>query len=324
MKQSSTTVSHIFAVGETILDIIFKEGQPQAARPGGSAFNAAITLGRLGTPVTMISEMGDDRVGDLIAAFMEENGVDTGSLSRYEEGQSAIALAFLNEESDAEYQFYKDYPHQRLQVEAPEFGPHDLLLFGSFYALNPGIRPRLTQLLQKASDAGVLILYDPNFRSTHMPEREELVPVILENMDYATVVRASDEDLQNIFHVDGPEEAWEHVRRHSQVLVYTANANGVTLFTEHQRFHMEVEVIEPISTIGAGDTFNAGIIYGLYLRGIRRDQIGALGKADWEQILTGAMEFSKEVCLSYDNYLPVELALRIKKRDSSSDQYPVQ
>jgi fructokinase len=306
---------HIYAVGETILDIIFKNDQPRAARPGGSSFNAAITLGRLGTPVTMISEMGNDRVGDLIAAFMTKNGVDTGSLTRYEEGQSAIALAFLNEEQNAEYQFYKDYPHQRLQAEYPVFGSGDLLLFGSFYALNPGIRPRLKQLLQQASDAGVLMLYDPNFRSTHLADREELIPLIQENMAYADLVRASDEDLLNIFHANSPEEAWRHVRPHCRVLIHTANAHGVTLMTEHHRLHMEVERIEPVSTIGAGDTFNAGIVYGLYQGGIGRDQIGELGKKDWERILKGAMASSREVCLSYDNYLPQDVALRIKKRD---------
>lgn len=309
------TRKHIYAVGETILDIIFRDGQPRAARPGGSSFNAAITLGRLGAPVTMISEMGNDRVGDLIASFMTENGVDTGSISRYEEGQSAIALAFLNQESDAEYQFYKDYPHQRLQVEYPEFGSDDLLLFGSFYALNPGIRPRLKRLLQKASEAGVLVLYDPNFRSTHLAEREDLLPVIMENMEFATMVRASDEDLLNIFHVKRAEEAWEQVKAHCKVLIYTANAHGVTLMTEHLRMHLEVEAIEPLSTIGAGDTFNAGIIYGLYLRGVRREQIGALGRKEWEQILKGAMAFSKEVCLSYDNYLPVEIARQMIKNN---------
>ena len=96
-------------------------------------------------------------------------------------------------------------------------------------------------------------------------------------------------------------------------MVYTANAHGVDLITEHLNLHLEVEAIDPVSTIGAGDTFNAGIIYGLYQRGYRKDQIGTLGKAEWEQILKGAMEFSREVCLSYDNYLPTEAALMVKK-----------
>ncbi len=302
----------IYAVGETILDIIFRDNQPRAAKPGGSSFNAAVTLGRLGTPVTLISEMGNDRVGDIINAFLSENGVSTQYLSRYKEGQSAIALAFLNKKSDAEYQFYKDYPHQRLSVEFPEFRKDDLLLFGSFYALNPGIRPRVRQLLDKAREAGVTIVYDPNFRSTHLRDRDELLSVIRENMEYASIVRASDEDLVNIFNVADPDKAWEMVRHHCPILVYTASANGVYIRSENVKAHMGVERIAPVSTIGAGDTFNAGILYGLFINGYSGDQIRKLGKQEWEELVKGAMEFSREVCLSYDNYLPVEYARKIK------------
>lgn len=306
-------MQHIYAVGETILDIIFKDQQPRAAKPGGSSFNAAITLGRLGAPITLISEMGNDRVGDLILNFMKENGVDSNYLSRYENGQSAIAIAFLNEKSDAEYQFYKDYPHQRLNVEFPEFNKDDLLIFGSFYALNPGIRPRVKVLLEKARKAGVTIIYDPNFRSTHASNRKDLISDIKENMDYATIVRASDEDLLNIFEVDNPNDAWECVRPFCSILIYTANADGVFLRTENQNFSLEVKRIEPVSTIGAGDTFNAGILYGLFRKGYTGDHIRNLDKWQWEELIQGAIEFSREVCLSYDNYIPLDYAEKVKQ-----------
>jgi fructokinase len=305
----------IYAVGETILDIIFKGVEPQTAKPGGSSFNASITLGRLGVPIKFISEMGKDRVGDLIQDFMEQNGVDATYMSRFEEGQSAIALAFLNEQSDAEYQFYKDYPHQRLAVDFPEFQADDLLMFGSFYALNPGIRPRVKELLEKAAGAGATIVYDPNFRSTHNPERNELIPDIEENMDYATVVRASDEDLLNIFEARTPDEAWEEVGKHCDAMIYTANAEGVFLRTESLAFHMEVDRIVPVSTIGAGDTFNAGLLYGIWKKDYKREQIGSLDQSQWEELIETAIRFSREVCLSYDNYLPLGYAEHYKKTE---------
>ncbi len=305
---------HIYAVGETILDIIFKDHQPRAAKPGGSSFNASITLGRLGAPISLISETGNDKVGDLIQEFMEQNGVDTNYLSRFDNGQSAIALAFLNEHSDAEYQFYKDYPHQRLNVEFPKFRKNDLLMFGSFYALNPGIRPRVVELLHQASKEGVTIMYDPNFRNSHAAERGELMAMIKENMGFASIIRASDEDLVNIFEVDNPDDAWEQIRSHCPVLIYTANAQGVHLRTEDLDLFVDVDRIKPLSTIGAGDTFNAGILYGLHRSGYSGDQIKELDRHQWKELIGVAIEFSKEVCLSYDNYLPVEYAEKVKLR----------
>jgi len=305
----------IYAVGETILDIIFKGVEPQTAKPGGSAFNASITLGRLGAPINFISEMGNDKVGDLIQNFMEENGVEANYISRYPHGQSAIALAFLDENSDAEYQFYKDYPAQRLDVEFPEFKKDDLLMFGSFYALNPGIRPRVKELLMKAERAGATIMYDPNFRSTHLPERDDMVPLIIENMAYSTLVRASDEDLLNIFETESPDEAWERISSYTGAMVYTANAGGVYLKTSSLSIHMEVERIEPLSTIGAGDTFNAGLLFGIWKNGYKREQIRTLDKRQWEGLISTAIQFSREVCLSYENYLPLDFVLDFKQQN---------
>jgi len=304
----------IYAVGETLLDIIFKGREPQTAKPGGSAFNTSITLGRLGAPINFISETGIDKVGDLVLDFMVENGVGSNYISRYQHGRTAIALAFLNDNSDAEYEFYKDYPAQRLAVEFPEFQKNDLLVFGSFYALNPGIRPRVKELLEKAKHAGASIIYDPNFRSSHLAERDELVPVIRENMGYATLVRASDEDLVNIFNTDNPDEAWELISPLSDVLVYTANADGVYLRTPLLSFHMEVEHIDPVSTIGAGDTFNAGLIFGIWKHAYKTEQIKMLNRSQWEGLIKTAVKFSREVCLSYDNYLPLECAEYYKNK----------
>jgi len=296
----------IYTIGETLFDIIFKGVEPQTAKPGGSAFNTSVTLGRLGAPVHFISEMGKDKVGDVIMHFMEENGVGVRYISRYPDGQSAIALAFLDENSDAEYQFFKDYPKKRLDVKTPDFQKDDLFLFGSFYALNPDIRPRVRELVESADRAGAIIMYDPNFRSTTAPGKDQMVSLISENMGYAKLVRASNEDLVNIFDTESPDEAWEKIGTIPDALVYTANAGGVYLRSGSLSFHMEVDRIEPVSTIGAGDTFNAGLLYGLWKNGYKREQIKTLDRSQWEELIATAISFSREVCMSFENYLPQE------------------
>lgn len=77
----------VFGIGETILDIIFRNDQPQKAVPGGSVFNGLISLGRLNVPVSFISELGNDRVGDMIRDFMEDNHITTEFVDRFPDGK---------------------------------------------------------------------------------------------------------------------------------------------------------------------------------------------------------------------------------------------
>jgi len=293
----------VYAVGETVFDIIFRDYEPQAAKPGGSAFNAMITLGRLGIPGSFISEVGKDRIGSHIRGFLRENGVDDRYVVQFDDGKSALSLAFLNDTSDAEYDFYKDYPSQRLNEEMPRFRAGDYFLFGSFYGLNPVLRPQITGLLHSAGEAGSLIYYDPNFRSSHLASLDQLRTIIEENFRASTIVRASDEDMFNIYGVSTSREAWDIISRMCDFYIHTANADGVDLYTPGFNLHIEVDRIKPVSTIGAGDTFNAGILYGLYKRNITTRNIRDMGEADWKAVLETAAGFSKEVCLSYDNYI---------------------
>ena len=85
----------VFGFGETVLDIIFKDGQPRAAKPGGSVLNAFVSLGRLGWDPCFVSEYGQDNVGRLIDEYLLENGVNTKYINRFTDGQSALAMAFL-------------------------------------------------------------------------------------------------------------------------------------------------------------------------------------------------------------------------------------
>ena len=93
-------------------------------------FNGLISLGRAGLNASFISETGDDRVGKHIISFMEQNHVDASNISVYPEAKSPVSLAFLNENNDAEYIFYKDHPHDRLEFVTPDINPDDIVMFG--------------------------------------------------------------------------------------------------------------------------------------------------------------------------------------------------
>lgn len=299
----------IFGIGETILDIIFQNNQPYKAVPGGSVFNGLITLGRMGLPVTFISELGNDRVGDIIRDFMQDSHLTTEFVDCFPNGKSPLSLAFLDDDKNAHYIFYKDYPAQRLEVPLPAIEPDDIFIFGSYYSLNPALRPRMVEFLQYARERKAILYYDPNFRKAHAHEAILLKPTVLENLEFADIVRGSDEDFQNLFgETDTREVYQDHVKLYCDRLLSTRGANGVDLCTRQFTCHFDAPRIHSVSTIGAGDNFNAGILYGLLKYDIRRDDLPDIDMETWGKIVRHGMDLAAEVCQSYDNYVSKEFA----------------
>lgn len=299
----------VFGIGETILDIIFRNDQPQKAVPGGSVFNGLISLGRMNVPVSFISELGNDRVGDMIRDFMEENHITTEFVDRFPDGKSPISLAFLDDEKNANYIFYKDYPAQRLEVPLPRIEEDDIFIFGSYYALNPVLRPRVLEFLQYAQERKAIIYYDPNFRQAHAHEAIRLMPTVLENLEFADIVRGSDEDFRNLYGKNDTQEVYkEHIQFYCDRFLTTHGANGVNLYTRKYTHHYDSPDIQPLSTIGAGDNFNAGIIYGLLKYNVRHADLPSLDEETWGKIIRCGTDLASEVCQSYDNYVSKEFA----------------
>ena len=299
----------VIGIGETILDILFRDGQPQAAVPGGSVYNAVISLGRMGQNVTFISETGNDRVGERILANMRENGVDTANVNVFPEGKSPVSLAFLNERNDAEYIFYKDYPRQRLEVNMPEISSDDIIMIGSYFAITPVLRDKVKELLDRAHDAGAIIYYDVNFRSTHANEAIKLMPTIIENFEYADILRGSTEDFQNMFRQPDADKVYSnHVGFYCPNFICTDADGDVRLRTKHVCKDYPVTPLKAVSTIGAGDNFNAGVVYGLLKYRVRRADLAELTEADWDAIIRCGMDFSADVCKSVSNSVSKEFA----------------
>lgn len=298
----------VFGFGETVLDIIFKDGRPVAAKPGGSVLNAFVSLGRLGWNPFFISEYGRDDVGCLIEAYLRDNGVDTRYVNRYTGGKSALALAFLDPDNNASYSFYKDFPEKRLQVLPGGLKRDDIILFGSIYASSPEVGDAVHRFMKGGRSSGCLIVYDPNFRKAHLAELDEMKPRILKNIEYADIIRGSDEDFRLIFGLDDPGRVAKQILSPSKILLYTRNSGGVLAFHKSGSLEVPAEKIEPVSTIGAGDTFNAGILHFLLKNRITRKAIAEIAEDDLRKMAEMGVKLATHVCLHYDNYISREFA----------------
>jgi len=306
----------VFTIGETVYDIIFKDGEPVASRPGGSMLNTAVSLGRLGVDVYLISEFGPESelLGRKINEFLTDNQVNTRYSNREDNGKTTVALAFLDNENDAAYSFYKIPPLNRLNYPEVNIEPDDIVLFGSFFSITAELYPFIEAFLRKAVKSEAIIIYDPNFRKPHLADLPMLKPMIMSNFRYPDIIRGSDNDFHLLFNARNADDAFRTINSEcSASLIYTMNRNGVELYSFNSRLHVPAQQINPVSTIGAGDNFNAGIIWTLIREGITKKDIEHLSDKNWKKIINNGILFSTDVCMSYNNYISIEFAVEMLK-----------
>ena len=306
----------IIGIGETVLDIIFRDDRPVSAVPGGSVYNSVISLGRAGANVAFFGEVGDDRIGRRTIEYLRENGVDASGVNMFKDTKSPLSLAFLNEKNDAEYILYKDHPNDKFDFAVPDVQPDDIVLFGSYYAVNPVIRPQVSAFLEHAHDCGAILYYDVNFRPSHEGEVIRLTPNILENLELADIVRGSHEDFRVIYKKDDPDTVYKsEVSFYCRKFIYTRGAEPLEVRGENGfAKSYGVAVTDTVSTIGAGDNFNAGFVYGMLKYGIRRaDMERGLSEEQWDRLIGCAGSFSAECCRSIGNSISREFGESLGK-----------
>lgn len=302
-------MGRVIGIGETVFDILFKNQQPVKAMPGGSVFNSIISLGRMGVGASFISEVGDDRVGHLILSHLRDSGVDASAVCCFQGGKSPLALAFLNERNDAEYLFYKDYPSNRLEVDFPKIEPGDVVLYGSYFVLNPVLRSKTKAFLEYAHESGALLFYDINFRQNHVNERIKLAEAIIENLEFADIVRGSADDFRHLYEMTDAEKIYkEKIKFYCPSFIFTSGDGEVKLFTKSAVSSFPVKKVEVVSTVGAGDNFNAGVVYGLLQRGIGREALAGLPADVWSGIINNGLDFSAHACTLIENSVDKEWA----------------
>lgn len=305
----------VIGIGETVLDIIFKNDRPIGAVPGGSTFNSVISLGRAGIDTTFIGEIGDDRVGRNVISFLRDNNVNADYVNVYADCKSPVSLAFLDDNNNAEYIFYKDTPRGQLDFSYPEVNADDIVMFGSFYSVNPILRPQVAGFLDYARSHGAILYYDVNFRASHRADFIKVTPNILENFEYADIVRGSTEDFDVMFRKTDPDAVYRsEISFYCRNFVCTQGSGPVALRTVNG-FNKDYPVASTntVSTIGAGDNFNAGFAYGLIKYGIKRADIEAgLTEKQWDNVIGCAQMFSADCCRSIDNYINTDFGAKMK------------
>lgn len=301
----------IYCLGEAIYDIIIKGGKPVDGKVGGALLNTAVSLGRVGIPVEYIGDTGDDSIGDLMKEFLVKNRVGIENFVSYTGSRSRLAVAFIDNKNHPRYVFYKLDSPTPPKLKVPKINKDDIIVFGSFFGIKESIRKDVVEFITEARNSGAIIIYDPNFRVNHIPLLERVRPFIHENIILSDITKGSDDDFKLIMQTENFEQTLDNIIEISpSTFMYTANKKGIWYKVNEKTGHYKSKEIAPLSAIGAGDAFNAGIAYSIYKLGITKDNFSEKLNQNIEEIIKIADEFAIDVCLSFDNYIGEDIIKR--------------
>ena len=244
------TAAEFLVVGECVADIVRAVGRPDVPHPGGSPANVAYGLARLGRPTALLTQLGADEPGALIAAHLRSGGVRLLS-----DGQSDVrtptAVVSLDADGRADYAFDIAWT---LRPTALPFAPRHLHLGSIAAVAEPGADAVLD--LAASLRGRATISYDPNVRPQLMGDRTRALRRVEDCVALSDVVKASDEDLAWLYPGE-PEQAvvdrW--LALGSALVLITRGGAGASARTRDGSAVVPARRVTVVDTVGAGDSF---------------------------------------------------------------------
>ncbi|WP_392542989.1 carbohydrate kinase [Oryzobacter telluris] len=275
---SPTTSGPVVVIGELLVDIVHTPDGDTAEHVGGSPANVALGLSRLGHDTHFATLVGTDARGIRCREHVEAGGVALLPGSMSEEHPTSTAVATLDESGAASYVF--DLHWNLPPVQLPDGTTH--VHTGSIATtLEPG-EAEVTDALRRARPAAT-VSYDPNARPTIMGAPDAVRARVEELVALSDLVKCSEDDVDWLYPGDTPSAVMERwVALGAALTVVTLGGDGVTWRTASgEEATEEARVKDVVDTVGAGDSFMAGIVSGLL-------DLGLLGGPDARERLRAA------------------------------------
>lgn len=263
----------ILCCGEALIDMLPRRSNADepafAPYAGGAVFNTAIALGRLGVPVEFFSGLSTDLFGQQIMRVLAESHAGT----RYAHFSARpTTLAFVDlKDGHASYVFYDEGTAGRMlsQEDLPELADDvDALLFGAISLIPEPCGSTYEALMVREHGRRVTML-DPNIRPGFILDRARHADRIRRMMAMADIVKLSDEDLAWFEEPGSPEDVVHRWLEHGpKLIVLTRGGRGAVGYSRRHTVSVTPQKVEVVDTVGAGDTFNAGVLASLHEQGL--------------------------------------------------------
>jgi len=260
----------ILCAGEALIDMLPRtstEGERCfAPYAGGAVFNTAIALGRLGTPVGFFSGLSTDMLGEVLIDTLAASHVDASLAARAGRPTTLALVKLAN--GQATYAFYDENTAGRMlaQADLPALPDAVSCVFvGGISLIHDPAASTYAALQARASARGRVTMIDPNIRPGSIPDRAIYTARIAAMMAVADIVKLSDEDLHWL---EGAGELTALARgliaKGAKLLLITEGAKGARAVTATQDRFVAATAVTVADTVGAGDTFNAGVLAALH------------------------------------------------------------
>jgi fructokinase len=259
----------ILCCGEALIDMLPRQspdGEPAfAPYAGGAIFNTAIALGRLGVPTEFFSGLSSDLFGQQIRDVLAASNV--GSRHANLSGRPTT-LAFVRlDNGHATYTFYDENTAGRMLTEAdlPSLGDDiDAMLFGAI-SLIPEPCGSAYEALMKREHQRRVMMFDPNIRPGFIQDKQAHLGRMRRMLVMADIVKLSDEDLAWFGETGSHDEIAAHwLGQGPKLVIVTRGSKGATAYSASHTISVTPEKVTVVDTVGAGDTFNAGVLASLH------------------------------------------------------------
>ncbi|WP_182524532.1 PfkB family carbohydrate kinase [Nocardioides dongkuii] len=265
----------VLVVGESLVDVVQRADGSVVEHAGGSAANVAVALARLGRPVRFATAIADDRYGGLVAAHIGRDGVRLAVDPEVVE-RTASARATLAVDGSASYEFDLEWRLAEVPSDPAPLAVHACSIGA---VLEPGaaqVRALLARMRPVAT-----VTYDVNARPAITGTGPDLRAAVEAVVALADLVKASDEDLAALHPgLDPVAAARRLLDLGPAAVVVTRGAEGSSWVARDGVVDVPAVTTEVVDTIGAGDTFGAALLDGLWTRGLlgadRRDDLAAI------------------------------------------------
>ncbi|MCW2774118.1 MAG: PfkB domain protein [Nocardioides sp.] len=256
----SSASSTVLVVGESLVDIVHAADGSTREYAGGSAANVAVALARLGRPVRFVTAWADDERGGVLADHLARAGVELAS-DPHALARTATAAATIGADGAASYEFDLEWRIGEVATGAPDFV--------HLCSLGAVLEPGADQVLELVSGLrGVAtVSYDINARPAITGTGPALVARVERTAAVADLVKASDEDLANLYpDLELAEAAAHLLTLGPSAIVVTRGGDGATWWGAAHTVEVASVPVGVADTIGAGDTFGAAVIDALWDR----------------------------------------------------------